>query len=355
MKTIIHCNIPTKTRSKTFLFFILFFLGFAFNTAFGQTAIISTGDEWEYYDDSRMLPNDWFLYKDTNEWKKGITPIGYGDSLVKTTINYGDDPANKDIAKYFRKSFVLENPHDYLTYMLNVQRDDGVVIYLNGKEVMRNNMPYGVIAGDTKASSLIFASENEAMVHTQILSPADFVSGINIISASVHQARGISSDCIFNLELTGSNDSKTIPALLKEQTITNLNLQLEMREHNHAQELENQKLQLSFLERTKDSYKIAAFVLLGILIFTIFLSFYLWRHFTNKEKLLMLELNQYKANDEAKDKQIMDTSLQALNDTQYIKEIKKKLEKYTDKEISQTQKAIKIIIKEIDFKLEQVD
>ncbi len=65
---------------------------------------------------------------------------------------------------------------------------------------MRNNMPEGDIDYNTKASSLIFSSEKEVIFHSIILSPDDFVEGVNCISASVHQARAISSDCLFNLE-----------------------------------------------------------------------------------------------------------------------------------------------------------
>ena len=192
---------------------VCFFFGLQISRA--QQKIIKTGDDWLYYDDNELPSANWVSSDDRdNLWKTGISPLGYGDDIVKTVISFGEDLNNKQITKFFKKSFRIENPFNFLMYKLNVQRDDGIVIYLNGYEIWRNNMPQGeILLVYTKAANLVFNTENELTYVTKILSPEDFVYGINTLSASVHQARVESSDCLFNLELIGTNDPEMLPAL----------------------------------------------------------------------------------------------------------------------------------------------
>jgi hypothetical protein len=85
---------------------------------------------------------------------------------------------------------------------LNLLRDDGAVIYLNGKEVHRENMPSGAISSSTTASSAIGGGD-ESAYFTTALDPADLVEGNNVIAVEIHQSSGGSTDLSFDLELTG--------------------------------------------------------------------------------------------------------------------------------------------------------
>ena len=82
-------------------------------------------------------------------------------------------------------------------------RDDGVVIYVNGIEVLRNNMPSGTITSTTLATS---ASDNGTQIISTSLSIAasHLIAGVNTISVEVHQTSGNSSDLIWDMRLTGS-------------------------------------------------------------------------------------------------------------------------------------------------------
>ncbi len=320
-----------------------------------QTKVISTGDEWLFYDDETPLPEDWFKSKKTDKkWKKGISPLGYGDSIVATTISFGNDPRKKHITKYFTKTFSVEDPYEYLIYKLNVQRDDGLVVYLNGHEIMRSNMPNGIITDSTYASSLIFKTSNENIIHTKLISPDDFVSGTNTISASVHQARRTSSDCLFNLELIGSDDSEMIPILLKEQTIKNLNLNLKLMELNHGQEIENKNLQLKMIEQSKSSMR-NTLVIAGVLLLLVVLyTMYLWRSFASREKLHMEKITELKEATQSKDREMMNISLSLLNERQFLKVLRKELEENIKKTTGDNEilKGLKQIVKDIDYNLD---
>ncbi len=78
-------------------------------------------------------------------WANGNAQLGYGDGDESTIVSYGADPNNKYITTYFRKNLTIASTVNYLYYTLNYKRDDGIVIYIDGVELIRNNMPAGVI------------------------------------------------------------------------------------------------------------------------------------------------------------------------------------------------------------------
>ncbi len=91
----------------------------------------------------------------------------------------------------------------YNGFTLNVVRDDGVVVYINGTEVARNNMPAGTPAHGTLASTAI-SGTGETTPVTFSLSTCSFVEGSNTIAVEMHQSDAASSDLSFNLELIGN-------------------------------------------------------------------------------------------------------------------------------------------------------
>ena len=65
-----------------------------------------SGDQWSYYDQG-YLDISWFVNSEQSKnWKKGITPIGYGDRKVVTNIGFGGNEDQKHITKYFLKKKV---------------------------------------------------------------------------------------------------------------------------------------------------------------------------------------------------------------------------------------------------------
>ena len=75
----------------------------------------------------------------------------YGDGSVITCVESTSAPVNctpgninnKYITTYFRKSVTIANPAIFSDFTLNVYRDDGIVVYINGTERLANNMPAG--------------------------------------------------------------------------------------------------------------------------------------------------------------------------------------------------------------------
>ena len=83
---------------------------------------------------------------------------------------------------------------------LRVVRDDGVVVWLNGAEIFRDNLPAGAVGYGTLALSTIGPPlENEFTETT--LSPALVPAGTNVLAVEIHQGAVDSSDISFDLEL----------------------------------------------------------------------------------------------------------------------------------------------------------
>ncbi|MBM3846734.1 MAG: hypothetical protein FJ405_10690 [Verrucomicrobia bacterium] len=81
---------------------------------------------------------------------------------------------------------------------MRVQRDDGVVVYVNGSEVARDNMPAGTLTYATRSVGSI-ADEQEWL--TLSIAPSALRPGTNVVAAEVHQQNSTSSDAGFHLTL----------------------------------------------------------------------------------------------------------------------------------------------------------
>lgn len=173
---------------------------------FGKTAYpyqtnfpILKNSSWSASDWGQDLGNSWTQASyDDNSWVHGNGVLGYGDP-VDTRLFYGDDINNKNITIYFRKKFTvanLANVSDSLS--LAFRRDDGAVVYINGVEVARSNMPSGAVSYGTQSGANTISETN----YFQFKLPKSVLTtGTNVIAVEIHQDNGQSSDLTFDLEL----------------------------------------------------------------------------------------------------------------------------------------------------------
>jgi hypothetical protein len=78
-----------------------------------------------------------------------------------------------------------------LGYSLGIKRDDGAVVYLNGREVFRTNMPEGPVSYSTLAFE---ASDDGQQIQWIYLVPELFHAGANVLAVEVHQSSRTSAD-----------------------------------------------------------------------------------------------------------------------------------------------------------------
>lgn len=161
--------------------------------------IVKLNDTWKYYDKG-AAPSNWTA-PDFNDsgWASGQAPLGYKMAGVKTTVSYGSDANNKNPTTYFRKTIKLDSdPTRSDVFLLNYQIDDGFVVYVNGKQAGRYNMPTGNITFNSFASS--YAGDTP-LTGTLEISSSLFKSGDNIIAVEIHNNSYTSSDQYWAAEL----------------------------------------------------------------------------------------------------------------------------------------------------------
>ena len=182
----------------------------AFPLLAADTTLISAGATWKYKDDGSDQGTAWRNTAfDDSAWAGGPAELGYGDGGEATVVSYGGNSSNKYITTYFRKAFTVTNPGQFTTLTLNLVRDDGAVVYLNGTEVWRTNMPGGAIGYTTTASTALGGAD-ESTWYTTTANPALLINGTNVIAVEIHQANVTSSDISFNFSLIASDGSATL-------------------------------------------------------------------------------------------------------------------------------------------------
>lgn len=189
-----------KKIKMRLLLLILFFGNFFLN---GQQVLVQFGAQFKFYDQGEA-PVDWnqVLFNDAS-WSFGNAEFGYGDGDESTVVSYGSSSANKHITTYFRHSFQVMDPSVFTSLTANLLRDDGAVIYLNGNEVWRSNMPSGPIGFNTTSTGTV-AWPFEDDWYAANFSATYLQQGNNVLAVEIHQDEPSSSDISFDFSLFGN-------------------------------------------------------------------------------------------------------------------------------------------------------
>ena len=190
------------------------------------TPFFDQGAIWRYLDDGSDQGTAWReAGYDDSAWAEGAGQLGYGDSNEPdtTVVGFGPSPSNKFTTTYFRRTFEASNVERAVGLTVSVLRDDGAIVYINGQEVARDNLPDGEVTSTTFAESGVSGS-NEREFFPFEVDPAVLVNGQNVIAVEVHQESPNSSDMSFDCKLDAiySQGTPTVdlsgPTTLKART-----------------------------------------------------------------------------------------------------------------------------------------
>ncbi len=189
------------------------FQGWLKNGGTNTTTLKAMGSTWLYYDQGSLDGKNWTSSAyNTASWKQGVAPLGYSNTagIINTQLDYGTSSSNKRPTYYFRSTVNLENaPASSDVFTMDYNIDDGLVVYVNGTEAARFNMPSGTISYSTLASTYA----DQFPTGTLTLPTSLFKKGQNVIAVEVHNNAVNSSDIIFdaaiNAELSQSSDTPT--------------------------------------------------------------------------------------------------------------------------------------------------
>lgn len=202
---------------KTF-YFVLFII--LVHSGLAQTSIFSYGSQWSYKDDGSDQGTAWITpaFNDV-AWSTGTGQFGYGDGDEATIVNacgtvtQYPSCTNKYPTTYFRKTVNIANASLYAEYVFHSKFDDGIIVYVNGTEVFRNNMPSGAVSYSAYASGDVSGDGNTELETVINAATAGFVTGTNVIAVEIHQRNGSSSDVSFDMELL-ANETVSQQALV---------------------------------------------------------------------------------------------------------------------------------------------
>ena len=185
--------------------------------AAAQDLFPPTGGVWRYLADGSDQGTAWRMpaFNDSG-WSVGVAKLGFGGDDEVTTIG---NAANAYTTFYFRVGFTVADASAIQSLVARMIVDDGVVVYLNGVEAFRRNMPAGPVNFSTLASVTVGGADETNFV-TNAISPSLLVNGANFLAAEVHQVATSSSDLGFDLGLTGATNAAPLSVALTGVTPT---------------------------------------------------------------------------------------------------------------------------------------
>jgi len=172
----------------------------------GETStrtLIPAGAAWRYLDNGSDQGTTWSqsAFNDS-AWASGAAELGYGDGQA-TLVSYGPDASQKYITTYFRHTFQATDIAAISSLQLSLLRDDGAIVYLNGTEVVRDNIQAGNITFTTLAATAVGGADESTFFQYTI--PVNLLQeGDNVVAVEIHQINLTTSDLSFNLKLTAT-------------------------------------------------------------------------------------------------------------------------------------------------------
>ena len=169
------------------------------------STLIHGGDIWKYSDTGQDLGTNWSQPNyDDSGWASGAARLGCGDPAVFTTVSIGTNASSKHITTYFRDSFVVPGDVIFTNLNFRLSRVDGAVVWLNGQEAFRTNMPTGPITYTTPASMWTIVQTTPYTFYPTNIAVSSLPAGTNLVAAEVHLYNASRNSLGFDMELIGT-------------------------------------------------------------------------------------------------------------------------------------------------------
>ncbi len=165
--------------------------GFDPNVAQQADAFVQTGSEWTYTNSANGEPANW--KQGIVGGQTGSAEFGFGDGDETTTLTSGQ------ISYYFTQQFNVDNAAQAGQLELQLAADDGAVVYINGTEVLRVNMPNGAVGPNTRPLTWVGGADERLKTYT--VGGNALVNGTNTVAVEVHNLWKGNGDLSFDLGL----------------------------------------------------------------------------------------------------------------------------------------------------------
>lgn len=195
----------------------------------GPREVVGRGADWRYFDLGREPSvagqRTWrdLEYPDA-DWLHGPAILGFPGSgspnpVATRTRKYVSGTSGPQVTTtYFRRSFTLDSTNDAPSLRIDILRDDGAVVYLNGVVILRELMGPGAATYGTYSSDVVGPPDQNTYFTRSVDAAHLLRSGTNVVAAEVHQSNPESSDLYFDFALTIPGEQAHVFA---EITVTN--------------------------------------------------------------------------------------------------------------------------------------
>ena len=186
----------------------------------GPRTLITRGDRWRYFDlGAEPAPSGNLTWRDPGfpdaAWSQGPAVLGFAGTatanpVATTTRRYVSGASGPQVTTtYLRRTLTLDTTNSNPLLLIDILRDDGAVVYLNGTEILRENMNSGATAYALYSAAVV-SSPDQNSYFTRSVSAAHLLRiGTNTVATEVHQCNETSSDIYFDLSITAPGQAAT--------------------------------------------------------------------------------------------------------------------------------------------------
>lgn len=164
------------------------------------SVVLPAGSSWSWRYDPAAPPTAWKESGfDATSWKSGPGVLGYGSAGLRTNVDVTGAASTRPLAAYFVRKITIPDVLKVTKLSLRTLADDGVVVYVNGTEVGRRNMPTGAVTIRTYASAGTRSSTASANPFTLDIPMHLLSTGTNTIAVETHLNYHATPDISFDL------------------------------------------------------------------------------------------------------------------------------------------------------------
>jgi PKD repeat protein len=143
---------------------------------------------------------------DASSWNVGSGTLGFGTTGLGTNIDVSGPAGSRPLTAYFIRQFNVASASKVSKLLLRTIADDGVVVYVNGTEVVRNSMPSGPVTFGTYATTGFRTAKAALNPVTANVPLSLLVDGVNTIAVETHLNYHATPDISFDLSAVATTN-----------------------------------------------------------------------------------------------------------------------------------------------------
>lgn len=193
--------------------------------AVAPQVLVSRGADWRYYDSgNEPAASGQLSWRDLNypdaSWAHGPAILGYAGTatvnpVATVTRRYVNGVSAPQVTTtYLRRKFNFGSFAGAALLPTEILRDDGAIVYLNGTEILRENMDAGATTYATYATGTIGSPGQNTYFNLAPNAGYLLQEGTNVLAVELHQGSDSSTDLYFDMSLTATGLTTKASAIL---------------------------------------------------------------------------------------------------------------------------------------------